>query len=563
MFKRFNDLSIAKKFLVSFGCIIAVTLLVSGIFIVETLSLRTSVAENSRAVASLDALQTYKDRIASSQRAISSLITSGDIEFAKQFTDSVEPVAAAHAALVDLASKEKSGGTTDKISEVQSAFETWRTTIAAKQLDYLQDPYTVDLARFLEASQDYLVLRNRIDAAVHELEEHYTDLQHDRSARQDSTVTQIQIAAVASGLLLLAMSIFLATFLTRLIARPLVSLAGITNQLRDRNWEVEIDAGDRKDEIGDMLKALAVFRQNGIANERMEAAQRLDSEQKLQRAREIQSSIDAFKRQSGDLLQKMASASDLMGRASDQLYSVSGQSAEFTQNVSRAAGSTGQSVQSVASAVEEMSASVAEITQQVQNVSTLTRGTADASEQATERVMGLKQSAEKINSVIDIITGITSQINLLALNATIESARAGEAGRGFAVVANEVKSLASAAGSATEEITAVVQAIQVDIGRVVDTITAICKSVNDVTTSTASVAAAVEEQSAATNEISTNILQVSNETNHVVENVVSVQGKVEETRHVAGEVRDLSTHLKDCAANLNGAIAGFISEVAA
>jgi len=563
MLKKFNDLSIARKLMLSFGCITVVTLLVSAVLVMQTLSLSASVADNSRAVASLDALQTYKDRIASSQRAMSSLITSGDIAFAKRFEESVEPVAAAHDALVDLASQEKARETLDGIDEMQAAFEAWRTTIAARQLAYMQDPYTVDLARFLEASEDYAALRGQMDEHIRSLETHYTSLQQDRSRKQAATVTTMQIAAVASGLLLLAMSIFLASFLTRLIARPLVSLTGITNQLRDRNWDVVIDGGGRKDEIGDMLTALEVFRQNGIANEKMETAQRVDSERKLQRAREIQTSIDGFKSMSADMLTKMAQASDSMGRASDQLYDVSGQSAAFTQNVSRAASSTGESVQSVASAVEEMSASVSEITQQVQNVSTLSRGTADASELANQRVIGLKQSADRINSVVDIITGITGQINLLALNATIESARAGEAGRGFAVVAAEVKALASQAASATEEITGVVQAIQGDIGRVVETIGAICKSVNEVTSSTASVAAAVEEQSAATNEISSNILQVSSETTHVVSNIVSVQGKVEETRHVAGEVRALSTHLKDCAANLNGAIAGFISEVAA
>ena len=72
MLKKFNDLSIARKLMLSFGCITVVTLLVSAVLVMQTLSLSASVADNSRAVASLDALQTYKDRIASSQRAMSS-----------------------------------------------------------------------------------------------------------------------------------------------------------------------------------------------------------------------------------------------------------------------------------------------------------------------------------------------------------------------------------------------------------------------------------------------------------------------------------------------------------
>ena len=557
---RFNDLRLAKKFTVAFGCIVAATLLVSLVLIVNTLTLRGSVEANMRAVETLDALQKYADRIDASQEAMAQLVISGDITFAETFADSLEPVTEARDALLGVVDDEKVRG---QVGEISDNFDTWKSTIADRQLNYMQDPETVDIARFLEASAEKNDLVTMMDAVVRELNSEYSGLQDQRSNEQAGTLTLMQVTAISSGVVLTAMAILFSLFLSKAIAAPLAQLATITNRLKDRDWTVEVPQDARKDEVGDMLIALAVFRQNGIENEQMETARRAEAERKLARAQEIEASINNFKRTSADMLNAMSGASEKMAAASDQLHDVSSQSASFTENVSRAAGSTGESVQSVASAVEEMSASISEITQQVQKVSNLSRMTADASDDAAKRVMGLRESAEKVNNVIDIITGITSQINMLALNATIESARAGEAGRGFAVVASEVKSLANQAGSATVEITKVIEAIQGDIASVVDTISAICRSVNEVSHNTSSVAVAVEEQSAATSEISANIGQVSNDTSQVVQNVSNVKGRVEETRRVAGEVRQLSSQLRESAGSLNSAIAGFIADVAA
>ena len=48
-----------------------------------------------------------------------------------------------------------------------------------------------------------------------------------------------------------------------------------------------------------------------------------------------------------------------------------------------------------------------------------------------ETIKSLSDAAEKVGSVVGLISQVASQTNLLALNATIEAARAGEAGKGF------------------------------------------------------------------------------------------------------------------------------------
>ena len=118
-------------------------------------------------------------------------------------------------------------------------------------------------------------------------------------------------------------------------------------------------------------------------------------------------------------------------------------------------------------------------------------------ERTNETTRLLDEAAERIGSVVGLISKITSQTNLLALNATIEAARAGEAGRGFAVVASEVKMLANQTSGATRKISQQVIAIQEATKSAVDEISSIAQGINELTSVSTNIASAVDQQAAA------------------------------------------------------------------
>ena len=76
-------------------------------------------------------------------------------------------------------------------------------------------------------------------------------------------------------------------------------------------------------------------------------------------------------------------------------------------------------------------------------------------------IESLSSHTANIGQILDVITSISQQTNLLALNAAIEAARAGEAGRGFAVVADEVRNLAHRTQESAQQVQSMIEELQV------------------------------------------------------------------------------------------------------
>ena len=106
----------------------------------------------------------------------------------------------------------------------------------------------------------------------------------------------------------------------------------------------------------------------------------------------------------------------------------------------------------------------------------------------SEKLKELDHHIKEMNSIIDLISDITSQTSLLALNASIEAARAGDAGRGFSVVASEISHMAGQTNEATEHITDIINNFAATITEVVRVITRMIDGINTEKQSTSNTA---------------------------------------------------------------------------
>jgi methyl-accepting chemotaxis protein len=387
---------------------------------------------------------------------------------------------------------------------------------------------------------------------------------HDAVQAQASEALRAGLVTIAIGAaLVIALSLGAAAFFSRLISVPIKAMTAAMGRLAAGALDTELPAADRRDEVGAMAKALAVFRDNAVEARRLAAAEVAEQEAKAAHARRLDSLLRGFEGKIGGVVAQLATAAADMTGAAGTMTGATDQASERSNAVAAASEETSANVQTVATAAEELAASIGEISRQVQQSAEVSqRAVRDA--HGTSAVVGtLAQGVSKIGEVVELISGIASQTNLLALNATIEAARAGEAGKGFAVVASEVKGLATQTAKATEDITAQIAGIQAATKDAVAAIEAVARTIGELNEVATNIASAVEEQGAATGEIARNVQQAAAGTHEVSSNIAGVSDAVGESRKVAAQVREAADALSRQSDLLKQEVGSFLASVAA
>ncbi|MFC5863581.1 methyl-accepting chemotaxis protein [Acidicapsa dinghuensis] len=360
------------------------------------------------------------------------------------------------------------------------------------------------------------------------------------SAVESSARAQwITVGIVTAIALLCAMIGF---FLTRIIATPLRAATAALEQVAERDLTVSVDF-EAADEIGRLCSALntSVAAMRSVLGTVAQGAQNLSAATVQMSARSLEANGNA--QSQSDKTNQIAAAAQEMTATIGEISHNAENAALASRTSATKATEGGQVMQAAALTMEKISAATSSV---------------------AERMTKLAARSEEIGKVVTVIQDISEQTNLLALNAAIEAARAGEHGRGFAVVAGEVRRLAERTRSATEEISGTIRSIQDETRHTLDMMeqshTAVDSGINETSRARQSLEAIIDSARNVEhmiNLIATAATEQTSAAGEISESATHISQLAIENSHAAEETADGCKQLSVLANELDGIIRQF------
>ena len=259
----------------------------------------------------------------------------------------------------------------------------------------------------------------------------------------------------------------------------------------------------------------------------------------------------------------MNSAAASLSITCSKMMQISDETRHSMRSASRASDEITERMKATAVATDGLYGQIDEIGRKTIDSLSLAQAAVEQTKTINKTTRSLEEAADRVGSVVGLISSIASQTNLLALNATIEAARAGQAGKGFAIVASEVKALANQTSRATEDIARQIGAIQEAAKYSVGRISSIALAIDDLTSVSTSIAAAVEEQTVTTRDIAKSIQSAAGNTAQASQEIYSIEESANRSRENIEEITGWGARLAFCTSDLETKVAAFLSSVRA
>jgi methyl-accepting chemotaxis protein len=385
-------------------------------------------------------------------------------------------------------------------------------------------------------------------------------------------------------------------YLARGLVVPIGALTKTMGRLANGELEAEVVAQNRRDEVGQMAKAVQVFKDNGLRARALEAeavaareaaeAERARNEAERAAAAEQQAAVVADLAEGlallaeGDLTRqvrafpqdykkletdfnaailKLQNTISVIAGNSQGIHTGTGEISQAADNLSKRTEQQAASLEETAAALDEITATVrktAEGANHARQVVSTAKSDAEHSgtvvRDAVAAMTEIEKSSGQISQIIGVIDEIAFQTNLLALNAGVEAARAGDAGKGFAVVASEVRALAQRSAEAAKEIKTLISASTTQVASGVELVgetgkalDRIASQVTEINAIVVEIAASAQEQATALAEVNTAVNQMDQMTQQnaamVEESTAASHSLAEEAEKLTSLVRQFKT----------------------